>query len=100
MGDQMAIRVGYYKLVLYDGEADAVGTEPKRPVTQAKLYNLTEDIGETHDLAAVKPDKLAELQAKWDAWNATLAAPLWAGKKTAAQRAARSGAKTARKRNK
>ncbi len=100
MGEQMAIRVGDYKLVRYDGEADAIGAESKRPVTQAKLYNLTEDVGETHDLAADRPDKLAELQAKWDAWNATLAAPLWAGKKTAAQRAARSGAKTARKRNK
>jgi arylsulfatase A-like enzyme len=100
MGEQMAIRMGDYKLVRYDGEADASGAEPKRPVTQARLYNLTEDVGETHDLAADMPDKLAELQAKWDAWNATLAAPLWAGKATAAQRAARSGAKTARKRNK
>jgi len=27
------------------------------------------------------PEKLKELQTKWDAWNATLAPPLWGGAK-------------------
>ena len=34
-----------------------------------KLYRLSDDIGEAKDLAASMPDKLNELQAKWDAWN-------------------------------
>jgi arylsulfatase A-like enzyme len=96
MGEQMAVRVGDYKLVRYDGEADAVGDEPKRPVSEARLYNLAEDVGETRDLAATMPDKLAELQSKWDAWNATLAAPLWTAKKAARKRPATGAAKNAR----
>ncbi|MFA7003289.1 MAG: sulfatase, partial [Verrucomicrobiia bacterium] len=42
---------------------------------------LAADIGETKDLAAEQPDKLKELQSKWDAWNATLVPPLWGGGK-------------------
>jgi hypothetical protein len=51
-------------------------------VTDAKLYNLADDIGETKDLAAALPDKVQELQAKWDAWNATLVRPLWGNGKS------------------
>jgi arylsulfatase A-like enzyme len=80
-GEQMAIRVDDYKLVRYDSNADTLTGARNQPVTTAKLYNLTADIGETKDLAAEQPDKLKELQAKWDAWNATLAAPLWGGGK-------------------
>ena len=81
LGAQMAIRSGDYKLVRYDGNADTQ-TGKGQPVTEAKLYNLADDIGETKDLAASQPDKLKELQAKWDDWNATLVKPLWGGGKT------------------
>jgi arylsulfatase A-like enzyme len=80
-GQQMAIRAGDYKLVRYDSNADTLTGARNQPVTAAKLYNLAADIGETKDLAADQPDKLKELQSKWDAWNATLAAPLWGGGK-------------------
>ena len=40
---------------------------------------LSDDIGETKDLASAMPEKVAELQARWDAWNATLVDPLWGG---------------------
>ena len=50
-------------------------------MTAPKLYHLAADLGETKDLAAEQPDKLKELQAKWDAWNATLVPPLWGGGK-------------------
>jgi hypothetical protein len=43
------------------------------------LYNLAADIGETRDLAAAMPEKVRELQAKWDAWNASNVKPLWGG---------------------
>jgi arylsulfatase A-like enzyme len=75
-GQQMAIRVGYYKLVRYDGHADGTGNGA---VTAVKLYNLAEDLGETKDLAATQPGKVAELQAKWDDWNKQNVKPLWGG---------------------
>ncbi len=75
-GEQMALRTGDFKLVRYDSNADTQ-TGRSEPVTAARLYNLRDDIHEDKDLAAVLPDKLKELQAKWDAWNATLVKPLW-----------------------
>ena len=81
LGSQMAVRVGDYKLVRYDRNADTQ-TGRVEPVTAAKLYNLADDIGETKDLAADQPAKVKELQTRWDAWNATLAKPLWGGGKT------------------
>jgi arylsulfatase A-like enzyme len=75
-GDQMAIRVGDYKLVRYDANVD-LRTGKKEPATEAKLYNLASDIGESKDLAANMPEKVKELQTKWDAWNGTLMKPLW-----------------------
>jgi len=75
-GTQMAIRHGDSKLVRYDSTAD--GLEGRR-ATDARLYNLAADIGESKDLAAAEPAKLKELQAAWDKWNAELAPPLWGG---------------------
>jgi hypothetical protein len=51
----------------------------------AELYNLDKDIGESNNLAASEPDKVKELAAAWDKWNAELVPPKWkqgnAGKK-------------------
>jgi arylsulfatase A-like enzyme len=76
-GQQMAIRMGDYKLVRYDTNADTKTGGRQQGVTAAKLYRLSDDIGESKDLAATMPDKVTQLQTKWDAWNATLAKPLW-----------------------
>lgn len=73
-GDQMAIRVGDWKLVRYDGNADS-RTGRNEPATPTKLYNLRDDIAETNDLATTMPDKLKELQTQWDQWNASLVPP-------------------------
>ena len=81
-GRQMAIRAGDYKLVRYDSNADTLTGTRNQPVTAAKLYNLATDIGETNDLAAAMPEKLKELQAKWDVWNAANIRPLWGGTHT------------------
>jgi hypothetical protein len=61
------------ELVRYDAAADGAiyGVPPGR------LYNLTEDIGETHDLAAERPEKVKEFQATWDEWNKGNVEPLW-----------------------
>jgi arylsulfatase A-like enzyme len=78
-GKQMAIRHGDYKLVRYDTNADTRTGAGGQPVSEAKLYNLASDIGESKDLAATMPEKVKELQAMWDAWNKDNVAPLWGG---------------------
>jgi arylsulfatase A-like enzyme len=77
LGRQMAIRMGDYKLVRYDRNADTLSGRGRQGVTDARLYRLSDDIGESKDLAAAMPARVKELQAKWDAWNATLVRPLW-----------------------
>jgi arylsulfatase A-like enzyme len=72
-GEQMAIRQGDWKLVRYDPAVDA----EKRRATPAKLYNLANDIGESHDLIQEQPAKAKTLQAAWDKWNESNVAPLW-----------------------
>jgi arylsulfatase A-like enzyme len=76
-GRQMAIRDGDYKLVRYDTNADTLSGAPNQPTSPARLYRLSDDIGEANDLAAAMPDKAKELDAKWEAWNKVNVAPLW-----------------------
>ncbi len=77
LGEQMAIRLGDYKLVHYDSNVDTRTGKHNQPIAGPKLYNLATDIGETNDLFGQMPDRAKELQAKWEAWNATLIKPLW-----------------------
>ncbi len=70
-GEQMAIRSGDWKLVRYDPAADG-GTGRATPTM---LYNLASDIHEDTNLAAEMPEKVKELQAKWDAWDQQNVAP-------------------------
>jgi len=81
-GQQMAIRLGDYKLVRYDSNADTLTGARNQPVTATKLYNLVADIGETKDLAPALPDKVKELQSRWDTWNVANIKPLWGGGQT------------------
>ena len=71
------VRSNDYKLVRYDSNADTLTGKANQPVTAAKLYNLRSDPSESQDLAAAMPEKVTELQMKWDRWNADNAAPLW-----------------------
>lgn len=63
LGENWAIRKGQYKLVTID--------------RKTSLYDLSKDIHEDHDLSAEMPEKVAELKADWDNWNAKNIAPLW-----------------------
>lgn len=77
-GGQLAIRKGSWKLVKAPDPSEGRGPlGPVASVQDAELYNLDEDIGETKNLAASQPDKVKELAAAWEAWNAELAAPRW-----------------------
>ena len=81
-GKQMAIRDGEYKLVRYDSNVDTRTGVRNQPVSETKLYNLAKDTGETNDLASAMPEKVKDLEAKWNKWNATLMDPRWGGKHT------------------
>jgi arylsulfatase A-like enzyme len=78
-GEQMAIRAGDFKLVRYDTNADTLTGARNQPTSKGKLYNVVADPHEDHDLAAAMPEKVKELQAKWNAWNAGNVKPLWGG---------------------
>ena len=75
-GEQMAVRQGDWKLVRYDTNADT-NAGKKAPVSAAKLYDLANNLHEDKDLAAERPDKVKELQARWDEWNQANVKPLW-----------------------
>lgn len=66
LGDQWAVRNGDWKLVA----SRLDGLTPK-------LYDLSKDIGEANDLAASNPEKVVELKAEWDAWNADNVPAKW-----------------------
>jgi len=72
-GPQMAVRKGDWKLVKYDPVVDG----GKKGATDARLYNLADDIGETNNVIAAEPEKAQELQAAWDEWNKSNVPPLW-----------------------
>ncbi len=77
-GGMMAIRRGDWKLVkTRDGPLVDVDPSALRDLSDAGLYDLAEDIGETRDLAAKRPDKVEELTDLWQEWNRQLARPSW-----------------------
>jgi arylsulfatase A-like enzyme len=59
-----AVRHGDLKLV--HGEAGQAPPE---------LFDLARDVGEENDLASRQPDKVEQLKALWDQWNARMAPP-------------------------
>ena len=81
MGNMMAIRRGAWKLVkTREGRLDT-NVAALSDLSDATLYNLTDDIGEQHDLSAKRPDKVKELATAWRQWNQQLAQPLWGMRK-------------------
>jgi arylsulfatase A-like enzyme len=78
-GQQMAIISEGYKLVRYDANADTNSGAGGQGVTDAKLYDLSKDVGESNDLASQMPDKVKQLQSQWEAWNADNREPIWGG---------------------
>ncbi len=91
-GKQMAIRVGDWKLVKSVGSEGLAGIEQfaKATTGNAELYNLKVDIGEKTNLAAKEPEKLKQLVAAWEAWDATLKQPEWVPNRTVGKKASTS----------
>jgi arylsulfatase A-like enzyme len=78
LGEHMAIRKGDWKLVkTREGPLKEANPSTFNDLSNAELYNLAEDIGETKNLAAAHPEKVRELAADWQRWNKKLAKPLW-----------------------
>jgi len=78
-GAAWAVRTGRYKLL-----KRAAGAEPA-------LYDLETDIGEWADLAAAQPERVRQMQKRYDDWNGGLVAPLWQSPRPAAKKAAPAG---------
>jgi arylsulfatase A-like enzyme len=74
-GPQKAVRRGDWKLVDWR-DFD------KKENSGWQLYNLSQDIGEQHDLASTNPQLVAELSGAWNEWDAKNIAPLWHGSAT------------------
>jgi arylsulfatase A-like enzyme len=71
-GPQQAIRKGSHKLV--------IARDMKEKKNSAwQLFDLSTDIGEQNDLAASKPELVAELKAAWEAWDDKNILPHWHG---------------------
>ena len=81
-GKQIALRSGDWKLVKGAGMNNIAERATGDANTEgAELYNLKEDIGEKNNLAGKNPEKLKELAAIWNAWNASNIPAAWgAGK--------------------
>jgi hypothetical protein len=59
-------------------EGPLLAADTSQPdLSGAQLFNLAEDIGETRDLAATRPEKVKELSADWLRWSREMAKPLW-----------------------
>ena len=78
-GQQIAIRMGDWKLVKGVGSRGVEGIEQRgKPSTDgAELYNLKTDIGEKNNLADKEPAKFKELADAWNKWNSELIDPKW-----------------------
>lgn len=93
-GTQVAIRMGDWKLVKGAGMPGIAGTESGTSNMQgAELYNLAKDIGEKQNLAASEPDKVKQLAAAWDGWNADNVDAKWSPVRAAGARKAGKGKK-------
>jgi arylsulfatase A-like enzyme len=84
-GKQWAIRRGDWKLV-------ASRLDQFKP----QLFNLAEDIGEAKDLSGEQPEKVAELKAEWDKWDAENVPPKWVPDPNAKKKAAKPGRRAKR----
>jgi hypothetical protein len=48
-------------------------------VTEPQLLNVAIDVGETRNVAAEQPERVGQLRAAWERWDAELPPPRWRG---------------------
>ena len=71
VGQQAALRAGDWKIFR---------PGPREGKNDWELYQLSEDIGEAHNLASEHPDQLLTLQRQWEQLDQQMIAPLWGGR--------------------
>lgn len=95
-GVDFAMRDGDSKLWICDIASQATASdgktgqtkfrreEPRRTVPvvglegrHVMLYDLADDVGELHNLAAIRPSEVAHMEAEIAGWNETLVRPQW-----------------------
>jgi arylsulfatase A-like enzyme len=76
-GQQIAVRMGDYKLVKGVGMEGITGGAGTGSTDGAELYNLAKDIGEKENLATKEPEKLKQLALAWNQWNAGNVEAAW-----------------------
>jgi arylsulfatase A-like enzyme len=76
-GSQVAVRMGDWKLVKGAGMPGIAMESGKSSIAGAELHNLATDIGEKQNLADREPEKVKQLAAAWEAWNAGNIEPKW-----------------------
>lgn len=86
-GVQYAVREGDWKLV-----------KASKDMTPM-LVNLASDLGEQTDLTAQQPEKAKALQARFDAWNATMQPPRWEDQRWNGDPDRKAAKKTKKKKN-
>ncbi|HQX51521.1 MAG TPA: arylsulfatase [Planctomycetaceae bacterium] len=92
-----AVRVGDWKLLLNASQKDTEETDETDDAgAKMELYNLADDIGEKHDLAASQPEKTTMLRARLDQFLKDAVAP-GNPRPVKAAKSARRGKKKARK---
>ncbi|HEY6170478.1 MAG TPA: sulfatase-like hydrolase/transferase [Verrucomicrobiae bacterium] len=94
-GQQVAIRMGDWKLVKGAGSAAIEGNNrvSKASMNGAELYNLGADIGEKTNLADKEPAKVKQLAALWDKWNSDNIDATWGPVDRGAKKNGKKGAK-------
>jgi len=86
-GEQIAVRMGDWKLVKAPGASATFGEFLTKATTEgAHLYNLAGDVGEQNNLAEKEPGKRTQLAAAWDKWNAGLIEAKWLPRRAAPNR--------------
>ena len=69
-GGKAAMRHGDWKIVI-------MGRRFQPGNAKWELYDLSKDVAEQNNLAAVKPEILSELISRWDEMNSEMADPLF-----------------------
>lgn len=78
-GDQWAVRMGDWKLVVARADRTADAEAPSVQGRSPQLYNLRDDIAESKDLSGEMPERVAKMRAAFDAWNAANIPAKWGG---------------------
>ena len=68
MSDNYGMRQGNWKFVHSTEGSDKPG--PRQKPARDMLFDLASDLGEQHDLARERPETLADLKRRYEAWSA------------------------------